>query len=726
MASRPTCRWLRSGLLGFVLFMIWRLQSVGEDDWKPNTAIRDLDDDVSWGGISTSGHSTSDSKDDVSFAEGINSDYSAKDSVDGLLTEETTQHLSVDSQPTSSVERDPLGVGGYSDYNLQLCEHPPSVFSLSYNGSSDAVCAGDKLPTFKFNSTFSLCNNLSSITFGHDNVHKVILNTREKNEQFVILYDDDYINLCLPLFLRFNVCFNQTFFTMCYEVSGQESERVTAYVFFHSKQCPLSASMHYDHWLIIMHRHVKGDVECIRKICHGEHRFEDNEVAGIRFRITNFDKDVNGSSCFTYNDTLFFRVGNETKFIYFNLYWPCCYPGYTVAWNGNPEEHGLNGEWSYLPLSCQAGEVVLMVVVACVGVSGVVGNLVVVVVMVNGPHRGQESSMLRTSLAFADLFLAAFVVVPSLYHHLKPFLTHPGIFVDLDSNSSDSGQVVELYSLRDINKSTPLFQAFLFCQCSIVSLLTVFLLSIERLVLTNRALRYHHYFTVTRVKAAICLTWIIGLLDSLIFMYHEDGHFAAYWSTFNKLPLPWAFAYPDNILYKTVYYSQLLLLGAVGICTFLFSSLAIWNFLKEQARTASEWKGMNMFIYGPMAEENRRSLITQVLITVCHLISNIPLLVDVFIIYLSIEFSFKPVLRSYICWWLFLSGIAWNPWIYNSRGQQFKKDATLVFNKLLPDALRRRLRPREVPSQDAGGTGDARTRVRRRKMLLTLGLETRD
>nr|XP_053631797.1 neuromedin-U receptor 2-like [Cherax quadricarinatus] len=595
---------------------------------------------------------------------------------------------------------------------------PPTVFSPSFHGHSDAECEGKYV--IPFNTTLYLCNYIYSVIYGGE-ADYVEYTIDIENQTIVInlYYDDDYINFCLPMFIKFETCTNEKYFTLCHEEN-------ISFAFFHSKQCPLASVLQYDYWVIVMDNFMIGKTECVRQICYGIYTFFDDEIAGLGFRVTNFLELINGTTCIDENNRLLF-FENETSYITQNVHWPCCYPIYTVAWFGNPEEHGLNRAWSYLPLSCQVGEVVLMVMVVCVAVSGVTGNLMVVVVMVSGPHRGEESNMLRTSLAVSDLLVALFVVVPSFCYHVKPFF-NPNYYFDGDNYGVHYLVNHTLSTIIVIEEGFILFHALLFSQCSIVSFLTLFLLSLERLVITSRAIRYNDYFTGRRVKAAITLTWVIGFLDTLIFSYDKDGTFIANWSSYKKLPLILSYAFPDNVFYRILHYSQLFLFSVVSLCTVVFSILAIVNFLKEQAREAAEWHSVNMGYHGPRKKENRRCLVTQILMTVCFLISVVPLHIDMYTLGLAMappDISHYE-LRSYICWWLFVCATAWNPWIYNVRGEKFKKDAIIVFKKCLPSALVMRLLPEDHHSQREMTRCDAYSTARRRKMLLTLRLETQD
>ncbi|XP_053654434.2 uncharacterized protein [Cherax quadricarinatus] len=761
-------RKLRSCALCLAFFLFWQLQLASKEDGltdcttqvlnegaqedvslmdtsNSDSTITDNDGELSLSGTSNSDHLTADtnhvgtlkaisnsghasaSTEHVTKAKAISNSGQAAGNSDNTIKLEFINNRGIITtytfnQPTPgiygqnpSIENQLRSLGIikfleliYNPHNFMfLCDHPPVKFSSSFLGKYDDKCFGNH-HRVQFNSVLSLCLYTYNVIYGSNSLNYAEIKITSSNQIFVVFYGDDFVNICLPMFMRYNYCKDEDLFTLC-----QENNQ--SFAFFHSKRCPRSPHLHDDYYSLIISNFLDGNIECIRTICQGSHMFIDGEVAGLRFRVTNFNVLINNTSCYHKVNPIRLFAADEIFYFTMNIHWPCCYPNYFVAWKGCPEERGLIGAWNYLPLSCRISELVLIVIVAVIMVSGVVGNLMVVVVMLmvmvmeNGPQEGHESIMLRTSLAFSDLLVSLFVVVPSFYYHLEPFFTlFYRLLIDSPYLIREDDFILFSY-IKPFDEGFPLFQAFLFCLYSIVSLLTLFLLSVERLVFFSRPSKYCEYFTVRRVWAAITFTWVLGFLDTLLFMYHRDGYFVTHWSTFNKLPIFFSVFHPDSLFYKTLHNSQLVLLETTSYCTIVVSVLAIWTFQKQQARESREWNKDNMGYSGPRDKENRHILVTQIVMTVCLFVSNVPLHIDIsFILTEGLPSIYKYELISYICWWLFLSGTAWNPWIYNAQSRKFRNDATRILRKIIP-----------------GMRGKDENTVGRTKMLLALGLEAK-
>ncbi|ROT70555.1 putative neuropeptides capa receptor-like [Penaeus vannamei] len=260
-------------------------------------------------------------------------------------------------------------------------------------------------------------------------------------------------------------------------------------------------------------------------------------------------------------------------------------------YNEHPEKHGLNGVWNFLPFSCRVGEVCLIVLVACVATGGVVGNLMVIVVLLRISSRNEESNMLRLSLAVADFLTCAFVVLPSLYEHVKPFLTPTEpIIVHRVEEMHDiiPGETVDR---TDVYFPLRFFQGLTFASCSIVSLLTLFLLSAERFVMTGRGLMYKHYITPPRVRQAMVISWVIGWVNSSLMTIFGRTVATVTWMTFVKIPIGLSnFAHEDLVVY-TCYIIQIFLLSISIPATVLLSILSIKNFVQEQNRVRESSEG---------------------------------------------------------------------------------------------------------------------------------------
>ncbi|XP_069958248.1 uncharacterized protein [Cherax quadricarinatus] len=555
--------------------------------------------------------------------------------------------------------------------HMVLCYHPPTKFSPKFLTHSEDKCLEKDFLNIEVDSTLSLCELIYYNMYGKHALYS--LKTIGNYTNLKSFIDENFIAVCLPFFQRFNHCEKRKFLTVCFD------EEV---IFFNFSVCQRPSAMDIYFIPLLIESLLEEDEYCFNYICDGTFRVIDSKVNDIPFRLIKLSKDIPTSeeSCsYLFNSHANWQSYNESTIHNdANIYFPCCYFLYNVLWVGKPEESGLNSNWDFLPLSCQVSEVLLVSAAACIAVVGVVGNMLVVVVMVSGGHRGQESSMIRTSLAIADLLIGIFVVIPSVTYQFSLIVGN----VNSEEQSwyylnISEGPTLEFYVIREVNSGYRLFQAFVFSLCSLVSLLSLLLLSVERFILTSRSIEYNAYFSVTRTKVAIGLIWVMSFTDTLLFMYDGNGHFNARWSTITKIPVGILENKSQTLLYWSLYL-RLIFLILICTFTFIFSCLAIIYFICEQKRVALEWKILNMKVTDKLHEENLQIIITMTLMTLLFCISVLPLSIN--ICFNIIDYTFHwDHLFTYLSWWLFLAGGAWNPWIYNMRSSQFRKSIKTKF-----------------------------------------------
>lgn len=480
-----------------------------------------------------------------------------------------------------------------------------------------------------------------------------------------VITHKNFVRGCLPLFRRFYDCEERDFLTICWK------EKV---VFLHSHDCHRSSND-----IFLAGFLLENDTYCFQEFCEGWQGVVDSEVDGLEYRLLNTIHNPEVPSCGYMTKSLkhLYRQYNGTLYLLTNNHWPCCYPLYLVIWAGLPEAHGLNGAWSYLPLACQAGEVLLLVLVGCVMVGGVGGNLLVMVVMVSGGHRRQESSLLRTSLSFADLLTATFIIVPAFIRHLTPFLSLPQYFTvapEMHLTTSPVNVSDSIYITNALHgwRGFPLFQSILFNTTSTVSLLMLLVLSLERFVITGRYLRYRDYFNYRRTVLAITVAWITSFANAFWFAASEGGILGFQWLTFEKLPTG-ASGFGAGGARNVIYHGQFAVYLTLGISVVIFSALAILNYVREQLHVAAEWRSLKMKASRKYSRDNRHVLTTMTLMLTLFLTSTIPLTINITMNSIFYEFHQQP-LFSHLSWWLFMAGSAWNPWVYNFRSSQFREE----------------------------------------------------
>lgn len=553
-----------------------------------------------------------------------------------------------------------------------VCSHPPNEFSEHYLGDEIMINFGSKCSLSNLNKlvlelegAHELCAYIYFSLYGLE----LVGDTFERDGKRVwFYYDEDVVRLCVPLFERFDSCEFHDIYTKCGSI-----------FFVQKNACPLLLSENRyaaEHVFQYIHSNKR---ECLKKLCEGTYFLSKSEIQGLTFSISCMLATDEDEFCDVYHNA-------KITYSYNNQHWPCCYSYHNVHWYDNPEKYGLNGAWSFLSPWCRAAEMGLIFMVSCVAVGSSVGNLLVVMVMIRLWHSNEESNMLRLNLALADLFTSIFTVWPSLYHHLKPFIE------PTDLQESPTHVRVRLYS----EEGHHLLQGIVFSSCTVVSLLTLFLLSFDRFVRTGRGLVYNHYITPRAVKAAIIFTWIVGISDALFMTHFMQDMGNVQWMPMVKLPIGSSSYYIEDASFITGDIVQKLTMVISIPCTITFSILSIINFLREQMRVSAERQTLGVQILGPLHQENRHILITQLLMTTSFLLATIPVGVD-YIIY-NMQYNLFPegkafagckntMLITYISWWLFVASTAWNPFIYNIQSAQFRADLRETLQRFVPQRI---------------------------------------
>lgn len=502
-----------------------------------------------------------------------------------------------------------------------------------------------------------------------------------------IYHQEIFASMCLPHFQRNNMCIERKYMTFCFD------EMI---VFLHSKSCirPSDEDKHFE--ILLAYTNLVMDYECFQNICNGFFRVIERNINGIRVIVWRLvEEERKCQYLYHYKHILNFFV-NESRVRFVitgNIYFPSCYAMHYAMWLGDPEAVGLNVFWDYLPLWCRAREIILVTFVASIGIIGTLGNLLTMVVMVKSDHR-DASRMLRTSLAFSDLLTSVFVLIPAFVDHLRPVIRHSDFQENYLISEYVTGNTQTLSTsgfkqLIPVTHGFRIFQGFIFGLCSVVSLLTLFLLSVERLIITGRALHYHDYLTVHRVKFIIILIWIIAFMDILFFMFDGKGNFEVTFSTLLKLPIPISGGkFNKGMQWLTSF--QIFLLGLLCTSTIIISVISMGIFTRKQVRVREKWKRMNMRVSGPFQEENRYILVTLCMLSLFFMIST--MLRGIVLIFIQLGFRFaNDELVDYFSWWLFLSGNAWNPMIYNMRSQEFKQEVNKALHSIMPMWLKKRM-----------------------------------
>lgn len=575
-----------------------------------------------------------------------------------------------------------------NDY-LLLCESPPLKFSPDFLGTSSQFCL-PKRKHILFPDVRRLCNTLYGIMYNEKDIDVVTVTNVLRGWTRRVYFDANYMRLCIPLLNRFDRCRTNSLMTVCSR---------SRMVFPNLESCkpPPHNKLVFGHLLAPNIR--KKHATCFAKLCRGFYKFERGRINNLRYRIFNLNLYYKIKDCSFDLDPESF--GNaSTTYTTYNTHWPLCYGMHQVVWAGNPSDHGLNGAWSYLPASCRAGEVVLLVMVGVVAVVGITGNSLVVLVMMKGSCRCfkiSESILLRTSLAVSDLLMGVFVVIPSFIFHLDPLMS-PEKYLKVDIYEGRvhihrENKTIPMSSAEKTSDPWKIMQMIFMCVCSIASLIVLSMLSVERYVITRRALKYKDYITVPRVVLAITLTWLMGVCQASLIIYNEHFNSFLPFYTFPKLTIPTPVFNSDNLLLLSMTMVVTSTLGLSTVCTSVFSTLAIINFVRGLSRVTEEWKVLNITKSPQYKKETRHIIVTQLLMTGLYLLSTLPLIINFLSTLLGFKLSIELesyFLLHYLKWWVFVASSAWNPWLYNFRSWQFRKEVTRTLIAMMPNCLRKK------------------------------------
>ncbi|XP_066978041.1 uncharacterized protein [Macrobrachium rosenbergii] len=571
-----------------------------------------------------------------------------------------------------------------SDWShMILCNSPPNKFSPEFKGSKGNECpSGDRIIIQNFTDAMDMCRTVYSIMHPDAQPFDIGWYPLSEDSHLLIFDKEDFVQVCSPLFERFDDCERRDFLTICWK---------SKVAFVHDSGCkiPSENDSHFSSLLTVFS--LINDTHCFKKTCEGHVRVVDSEISGFHYRLMYSGNDSN--SCTEVYDGLDF-VDNEEKkdlFITKNEHWPCCFALYLVVWVGNPEESGLSGSWDYLPYSCRVGEISLIVLMVLLAISSVLGNLAIIAIISSSKNRVLTTYMIRISLAVADLLKGLFVICPSLYDHASPFFTateftqaSPDLMTTTIANGSvNSISVTNAFLLAD---GFLLFRGFLFTTCTVTSLLSLFLLSVERYLMTKQNAEIRFYFTKGRVIALLVFFWVAGLVDAIVLSYDGEEGINVMYFNFEKISVAYAVHYPDELFFTIVHDVQFYLFYVIGLSTLVFSLLAFRNFRATDKRVREQWSELNMNVTGPYNEENHYIVNTMLVMVVFYLISVVPRTVDIFFHLGDFHFRFTH-LFTYLSWWCFMASSAWNPWIYNMRSKRFRLDSLRLVIKMLPRKL---------------------------------------
>ncbi|KAK7070615.1 hypothetical protein SK128_023985 [Halocaridina rubra] len=544
-------------------------------------------------------------------------------------------------------------------------------------------------------------------------------------DNYTLIHNMTIINICLPIFLQYSHCKPENEFIQCVD------DHIT-YILFMGDECMLHSLNDGDDLSTLAELSLlKKDIQFYTEICEGDFKIIKEIIDGLLVIITSPYKDFY-KEYFGYIANSYITTEDDAN-ITRNKYWPYCYTNYEIIWTQNPASFGLSRDWSYLPTECKIGEIFNITFAGIVALTGAIGNLIVLTVMINGGHRNEPSCFLRTSLSLAD-FLTSTIVSGSAfkdsisiiykpvtlrsYFTLVPTVTGVNgsiTLVESERFNYDEEKVKHLpltsivnynEDVRSSNGSFPRYYAPAYytsfaysddwfcvirgqvlCLTSCVTMIMMFFLSLERLLLTWRPFLYKRLYTLPRVTVTLILSWAFGVIAVFLISYGE--YTMVYWNSWTKMLL----GFRDHLAISHTPFTVIsIMLSILGVFTVIFSVLALIIFLRKQAALETEWKKLDMRVTGNFKKENLYISLSLVIITALYIIAYTPVAVTVLGHYDKVRETEYPLVM-FFSWWLLMGGSATNPFVYCMRSHLFQSDLAELLYKMLPKPWKRKIKP---------------------------------
>ncbi|KAK4305329.1 hypothetical protein Pmani_022771 [Petrolisthes manimaculis] len=417
---------------------------------------------------------------------------------------------------------------------------------------------------------------------------------------------------------------------------------------------------------ISYHAYVTGNEKCYNDI-HNKKFFK---VQNINVQAVGpIPSNVAESSCFsslpraTKNAMLFYPKHDDLEKVTINKFWPTCL--YNMMMLMYIENATFVTDWWYLSSSCKRNEIMLLVSSIVVTFITLAGNIFVLTVMVTSGFLHDTTFMIRASLASADLLMGLIPASLAVYDQfglINGRLTLQNLNEDILLTNipyiiaSQSPGFQQLRFQR--NDLMPILACFSFNVSTMVSLLTLAILSLERLcVMRGRPL------SRTFMVKSIILSWTAGLLLSFLVNWRKEGiYFTGYFDPITKLTLNIGANAPS--VSRWVFYLELCVMGLAGTTVIVCGTATLILYVSHHRLTRAV---LNIHSCN-RDSELRRTTIIFVLMVVMFTVTVGLVLVDI-----CADLAVTKPLVHWLCWWGFVAASSWNWALYTLSGGRFRE-----------------------------------------------------
>lgn len=133
---------------------------------------------------------------------------------------------------------------------MTMCDHPPQVFSPTFDGIVDDKCRGiHKWRLLPFSRVTELCIFLYKTVTGRYPIGFNFDRSIGSDKPYIIHFHSLYVRLCKSLHKKFDNCKGDKFLTVCHD---------TGKIFFNPITCPVSVGNEALFVELVVHNHFTG------------------------------------------------------------------------------------------------------------------------------------------------------------------------------------------------------------------------------------------------------------------------------------------------------------------------------------------------------------------------------------------------------------------------------------------------------------------------------------
>lgn len=325
--------------------------------------------------------------------------------------------------------------------------------------------------------------------------------------------------------------------------------------------------------------------------------------------------------------------------------------------------------WEQLTQGCQIEQILLFVVAILVTLITVVGNVFILIVIISTGLVYEDTFLIRTALAIADLLLGLMPAALAVFDHMNLMSgattlrdLFPKTFWPVLAHRSSGRRHLEFHRLRFERGGYPLACGIVLTMTTSFSMFILALLSVERLcVVLGKPLQR------CLIILGLAVAFVISFFISLLLNWCEDHRaFAGYFDPVTKLTLGVNATYPDTTEWRFVV--SIVIWVVTGVTVVVVTVLTLLQ-LRHHDQRARE----NLTIHSALrVPEMKRLTETLTYMVLLFTLSCVPCILDIVV-------DLRWPAGHHLAWWVFMAGSSWNWALYTLRGEKFWRRAKEFF-----------------------------------------------